>query len=389
VSGGPSASRIATLLPTTPYPMWRTLHQRGLLSLAFCLACAGGLRYAPEWVGDPIRNGLRSSLAPGASAVAKVEGTLSAATSRTRDTWTGLVADAAPADHSTDDRLLSQLEAARTHIRRLEAALAEVNSRTQQAREQAALRLPIVASESLWRTGLVPARVIGRERSAVEQTAARLVQCGLRDGVAREDLVIEPALLESLEENHPAVLIDQGADAGLDRDFPVAGGQTLVGRIRAAGSLTSTVQLVTDPDFRVGAQILRATEQGPVFGGVGIYAGQGTGAGRLELIAATQPVAVGDSLYTDEHVAGESLRLYIGRISRAELNPGDPHWTIEVAPGMDTVPAEVEVITWEINPQRVLGSTQSPKADDRHEMTPVQNPEDIRSDPLLRESPGA
>jgi cell shape-determining protein MreC len=368
--------------------MWQTLHHRGLLSLTLCLACAAGLHFAPSRFTDPIRNVLRSSLAPGASALASLHGTLNTATSQLGDTWSRFTAGTPAVNDPEAGQLRSQRDAAIARIRQLETFVAELRSRTQQAGEQAALRIPVAQSEPLLREELIPARVIGRERSAVEQTAARLIQCGTRDGVARDDFVIEPELVASFSDDREALLLDQGSGAGLADDFPVACGQTLLGRIRAVGSLASTVQLVTDPEFRVGAQILRVTAQGPVFGAVGVYAGEGSNHGRLELVAATQPVTVGDAVYTDEHVAGSVVRLYIGRITRADLAPGDPHWTIEVAPGLGAIPPQVEVLKVEVNPERLLSSRHPPDAVGSRVGMLVLNPDGTRSVPATAGRPG-
>jgi rod shape-determining protein MreC len=68
--------------------------------------------------------------------------------------------------------------------------------------------------------------------------------------------------------------IDKGSGDGIQVGMPVVTGEGLVGRVAQAASGTSTVQLVTDPDFRVG---VRMTPGGT--------AGTARGSGRGEPLA--------------------------------------------------------------------------------------------------------
>src|SRR5690606_23118816 len=50
--------------------------------------------------------------------------------------------------------------------------------------------------------------------------------------------------------------IDKGSDDGIRYGMPVVNGAGLVGRVVQAAGSTSTVQLITDPDFRVGVRLV-------------------------------------------------------------------------------------------------------------------------------------
>lgn len=52
------------------------------------------------------------------------------------------------------------------------------------------------------------------------------------------------------------VQIDQGSDKGIKVGMPVVSGAGLVGRVRQVTSSRAVVQLLTDPDFRVGVKLL-------------------------------------------------------------------------------------------------------------------------------------
>jgi rod shape-determining protein MreC len=50
--------------------------------------------------------------------------------------------------------------------------------------------------------------------------------------------------------------IDKGTDDGIREGMPAVSGAGLVGRVRQATSSRATIQLLTDPDFRVGVRLL-------------------------------------------------------------------------------------------------------------------------------------
>lgn len=64
--------------------------------------------------------------------------------------------------------------------------------------------------------------------------------------------------------------IDKGADAGIRVGMPVVTGAGLVGRVVDVSSDRSSVQLVTDPEFRVGVRLVTSQR-------FGTASGQGTG----------------------------------------------------------------------------------------------------------------
>ena len=86
------------------------------------------------------------------------------------------------------------------------------------------------------------------------------------------------------------VTIDAGSRDGIAEDQTVVSGDGLVGRTTRVGPFTSTVLLLTDPGFTVGARLTRQ-------GTVGLASGDGDGRLRYELVEGGR-VAVGDALLT-------------------------------------------------------------------------------------------
>lgn len=69
--------------------------------------------------------------------------------------------------------------------------------------------------------------------------------------------------------------LDKGSEAGIREGMPVVTGAGLVGRITLVTPGRSQVQLVTDPDFRVGVRVVETQELGTA---------RGRGAGRSLLV---------------------------------------------------------------------------------------------------------
>ena len=103
-----------------------------------------------------------------------------------------------------------------------------------------------------------------------------------------------------------AVEIDKGTDDGLAVGMPVVTGGGLVGRIsRATGSM-STVELITDPDFRVG---VRVADSGAL--------GTAEGRGRDE------PLLVDTSVDPDTEIAADTGLVTSG-VDRSAFPAGIP-----------------------------------------------------------------
>jgi cell shape-determining protein MreC len=170
---------------------------------------------------------------------------------------------------------------------------------------------------------LLEAAVLNRENGAIWR-GDRILNRGAEDGLAETDLV--------LEGKRP--VIDQGQEAHLATGHPVYSGRCVVGRLANVGRAVSTIQKVTDENYRGFAQLIRKTETGFLFGAEGVIEGQGQEQCLLRYVSGTLPVEVGDDVYTGDHDGSQPYPMYYGRVVRAELNPGDQEWTIWVQPAI-------------------------------------------------------
>jgi rod shape-determining protein MreC len=103
-----------------------------------------------------------------------------------------------------------------------------------------------------------------------------------------------------------AVVIDKGTDDGVDVGMPVVTGAGLVGRISQASGTQSTVELLTDPDFRVGVRLANT-------GQLGTAAGQGR----------DEPMTVDTALDIDADVA-RGTGLVTSGVDRSAYPAGIP-----------------------------------------------------------------
>ena len=300
------------------------------------LLCASGvaLHFAPESVQHDLKAAVRDALRPGQLFVRRAE--------------TG-IADWSRFDHGADDaervrEVHEQLRAWQQRCRQLQIANARLHEQLAAARQEQPRPLRSSPGDPLLLPELVQATVLGEESAAL-----------LRGGKLI-DFARSPALNEStfvLEDTRP--LIDQPVPEG----EPVYSGAALVGRIAEAGRWVSTIQHVTDRDYRGFAQLARPAGDELVFGARGILAGTGEAFCRLEQISSTEPVAAGDHVYSADESFPEPM--YYGRVVHADLGPGGLHWEIRVEPA---VPLDglrsVQVLRHQVNPKRLAAHETTP-----------------------------
>jgi len=358
--------------------MIRAAWHSGLLSVAATLGTACALLALSPESGRPLRGRLRDAVRPGAEALAHSRSWCAGAALSARrqlSEWSSpdrLSAGSAAAESSED--AATQSAAAESPAARLEARLIQLERELAAARRQLDAQVLVRASSPLLRTIAREARVIGLNRDAAGRVMERLLNLGAGAGIAREDLVLEslpgpsPTVAVTASPGATAgaaaaelLLLDQGSQAGITRDAPVGQGATLLGRIRECGQFTSSVQPVVDPEFRIGGQLVRSTAEGPVLGAKGMFCGGGARPCRLELLPGTEPVSVGDRVYTQEALAGESVILLIGQVTRAELRDGQEHWEIDVAPAATEATGTVQVLTVELRPPRPSARRDAPE----------------------------
>lgn len=144
-------------------------------------------------------------------------------------------------------------------------------------------------------------------RRELEQLAADLDL----DAVVGLESVVARVISAGAGNFDPGLQIDRGSDAGIAVGMPVVGGTGLVGRVTAVSSGRSTIQLASDPDFRVGVRVAGGR-------GLGVVAGQGNENQALATgFDRNVALAEGDLLVT----AGTTRSLFppdlaVGRVTR-------------------------------------------------------------------------
>ena len=212
------------------------------------------------------------------------------------------------------------------------------------------------SSDPLLRPALIEARVLGPLAQAwlVER---RLVDRGSRAGVQDGALVLAPS----------RPLLDRGRDAELAPDHFVLAGGRVWGRVLRLGQWTSEVRRVTDEGYR-DLVTLHSPQQNSrndsnsalAAAPRGILEGGGGPLCRVRLIAADEPVAVGDIVLSASAQGYCDGALVYGEVVRAECPAGANHWDVWVRPALDPeeVPDAVAVLRVEFNPARVASREQ-------------------------------
>jgi len=237
--------------------------------------------------------------------------------------------------HFDTARKLAQAEADRDRLaeenRRLAAELAVVESRASRRERESDDGRP----RRLLSARCVKARVLGQ----LAQTFLgrhHLVDAGSESGVPLGAPVIDA----------PPGLIDQGAKVGVNAGQLVLDEGRVWGKVVRVGRLTSVVRTLTEPGYR---DLVCLGESGPQ----GILEGTGEPLARVRLVEVTEPVSVGDAVYS---LAGKGFLaepLLCGRIVRLDRPVGAPHWEIWMQPAVDPQRTdEVAVLTIEVDPLR-------------------------------------
>ena len=125
-----------------------------------------------------------------------------------------------------------------------------------------------------------------RLRAEVSQAARERLL--LASGAALPGVVTAaPVLLLENRAGLQSALIGAGTSSGVVPGSPIAVSEGLVGRVISAGATVSRAQLLLDASAAVGARIVRTQE-------LGVAKGDGRGGLRLNNIATTSRVQVGD-----------------------------------------------------------------------------------------------
>lgn len=141
------------------------------------------------------------------------------------------------------------------------------------------------------------ARVEELEREQAEAEVARRELAQLSadldiEALADQDSVVARVVRGAVGNYDAGVQINRGSDAGVAVGMPVVGGTGLVGRVASVTPTRSTLELVTDPAFRVGVRVAGGT-------GLGVVSGTGSQTeAKAASFDADVPLAEGDLLVT-------------------------------------------------------------------------------------------
>lgn len=218
--------------------------------------------------------------------------------------------------------------------------LKEENQRLKMQLEAARDQVKLLAQQdsqqpSLLGARCVPTRILGLSAQAY-LSRQQLLDTGESLGVELGATVLCPV---------PAV-IDRGKNTGVEEGTVVLAGSCVWGKVTATGPHTSTVCPVTEPGYRDLVQLAAALPDGRTlrFGAQGILEGTGERLARLRMIETTEPVAVGDLVYSRAGQGFVDVPLLCGKVVRVERPQGAGHWEIWVEPAAAGTPTELVVV---------------------------------------------
>jgi cell shape-determining protein MreC len=344
------------------FPPWRKRLTAPRTTLGALLVAALGLAFAPPSLTDPVRHGWQYLLRPSQAAV-----------DHALDIGSRAVTWVRGASASAERLATAESEAARLaeQNRQLEAELELIRG------DATTLTTAVGSGDSLLLSDTVTARVLGSQAQAYLKSRD-LLDAGSRAGIAAGSLVTDagPAasspgvqgfgpsgeptravgaykVSASRASARGRPVLDAGGDLGLDSGGLVLAGRRVWGRIASVGPYTSVVERVCEPGYRDTVQIGHVEDRRLRLGPRGLLVGGGGSQARIELVEASQPVAVDDEVYTADDGVLRTPLLY-GRIVRLERTSGNPYWQIWMEPAVGAEePRTVAVLRMELNPGRV------------------------------------
>jgi cell shape-determining protein MreC len=299
--------------------------------LAGGLALAAGLLLLPTECADALKARASSLLKPGQLGVLAV-----------REEGERIVARISGHFRTVDQlaQTRRELERVKEERRQLAARLAATEAFGQpQAKAGDSLSEPLLSAR--W----VRARVLGQQARAFLERR-HLLDVGSQSAIEADALVVDAL---------PG-LIDLGRDADLQTGQVVLSGARVWGKIIQVGPYTSTVRTVTEPGYRDLVQLAGPeSDTGRIrWGPQGILEGTGERLARIRLVEVTEPVSVGDLVYSAAARGILPKPLLYGRIARVERPTGSAHWETWMEPAVaDSAPETVGVLRAELSPLRV------------------------------------
>jgi cell shape-determining protein MreC len=289
--------------------------------LAIALAVCALLALLPERWRAPLKGRVADSLRPGQEAVCWTRGVGRVLTQRV-----------AAYCQSADAAARQQAEIARLNAenRRLAEEVATLRRAAQET----------TAGAGLLRPRAVEARVLGCQALAW-LGRARLLDIGRTAGVESDALVL-----------------DCGQDLQLRPGQLVLGEDCVWGRITEVGRCTSLARSVTDVGYRDLVQVVgqTAAARGVRRGPQGVLEGTGSRWAKIGRVEVTEPVEVGDLVYTAAEVGLLARPALVGRLVRVERPVGSGYWELWMEPAVGPrAPERLSVLTAEVNPARVAG----------------------------------
>lgn len=297
---------------------------RFLLVLGLC-AAGVAMSLAPPEAAARWRGFVRDVLRPGQTAVVFAIDSVKGMTQPTGDS-------------SRNAGRSPELARARQENERLAVQLAVLQQRSQRERQMPSGQ----PTEPLFVPDLVEARVLGAETAPLWRSR-KLLGAGTSQGVMESALV--------LQDEKP--LVDLGASFQVAAGDAVYAGRCVVGKIAEVGKYTSSVRAVTDSGFSGRARLARRSSRGITFGSEGTLVGTGDNLCRLRHI--TEPVNVGDEVYTGGTDGLLPFPMYYGRVVRAELEATGVEWSIDVEPAASLDRFDrVQILRLTLNSGRIL-----------------------------------
>lgn len=234
-------------------------------------------------------------------------------------------------------------------VRQLMIENARLRRDLKRSRTASVIAEAIDPAESLNEYAMIPAQVIS-SNGLPGSLRELIVSAGKSAGINRSELVVDGN----------GAVVDVGSDAGVAAGDRVLSGSSVVGRIEKTGRWVSVVQPLTSSEFRAQVQLLRSSEDGLVFGAIGMLEGTGEAECCVTGISYTEAVTVGDTVISADINGVRGPRLFFGTVTSAEFLAGG-QWDVRIKPGFTIAELdEVGIVRMSLRPETMTMTDSKP-----------------------------
>jgi rod shape-determining protein MreC len=189
-------------------------------------------------------------------------------------------------------------------------------------------RQPALRENALLKKELKASRAEVSKLKSVESENRRLRDLLELSDKSSYDSIAAVVIAKSISNWSFSVIIDKGRNDGVTDNMPIIAPAGVAGKVSEAGPSVSKAVLITDPNLKIAAAVLRSREEG-------IVAGTGRGLCRMLYLSVDADVKKGDKIVTAGYSGIFPKNLLLGEVVSVGTDIGKLYKYAVIKPAVD------------------------------------------------------